>query len=342
MESTLLSICISSYNHGSKCVQLVKKILSIKDKRYNIFICDDNSDEETILKLKTLMDHQVTVIFNKRNVGPCQNWYRTIDSGNGKYILHILDRDDVQVKYLKMIMDILEKNSVGAGYCGRSSAILMKETEKKTGYAICGKGREAFLTLGGVPVHPTGFVVEKKIWKQDNYKKFFYDTDKYGIYPHSYVLGIIAVKRDLLFSPVLFYQHIYRSDNKRSGFYKRSNNSNYWWLPRNIIKAYNCLILYLVRVIDDSYKGEFICKKFSDGLDRATLVYRNVVGNQQEMERYGLQIDYISPWELLIISIKYKMIFTHILKKIGMNKKDIRKKLDNIWRQKIVEIIKEL
>ena len=42
---------------------------------------------------------------------------------------------------------------------------------KRKHYAICRKGREAFLTMAGVPIHPTGFLVQRDLWKKGDYKK---------------------------------------------------------------------------------------------------------------------------------------------------------------------------
>ena len=127
MGDTLLSICISSYNHGDKCVQLVNHILRVKDKRYNIIICDDNSDEKTIRELRTLSDAKVILIKNKNNLGACKNWFKTIDSGTGQYILHILDRDTISANFLSVILDILQKESVGGGILGDLRYILLRE-----------------------------------------------------------------------------------------------------------------------------------------------------------------------------------------------------------------------
>lgn len=340
MSDILLSICVSSYNRGDKCYQLVKRILAVQDKRFNVFICDDHSDKETVTKLKELTDHKVKLIQNDRNIGPCPNWFETINCGNGQYILHLLDRDDIDVSYLTIILDILEKNSVGAGYFGKSAISPVKELERQRNFAICKKGREAFLAMG-VPIHPTGFFVKKEVWKQGNYKKFFYESDKYGIYPHAYVLGIIASKRDVLFSPISFYQYMYRQNNKRSRFYDKKINKDYWWLPDSVMSTDNRLILYLSQYADDAYKEEFICQRFRHALYRTTLLYKKVVGNQLEMERYGLPVKIISSWELIINSLKYRLVFAHVLNKLEMRHKSIVNQIDQIWIENLKEIMKE-
>lgn len=344
MSDVLLSICISSYNHGDKCVQLINNILAVKDRRYNIIVCDDCSDENTMRKLKMLSDSKLFLIFNKNNLGACKNWFRTIDSGSGKYILHVLDRDTIEVNYLSIILDILEKNSVGGGYFGRSALYPVGGILKRKSYAVCNKGREAFLTMAGVPVHPTGFVVRRSIWKKGNYKKYFYESNSYGIYPHSYVFGEIAIKNPMIFSPIPFYSYTYRGSNKLSRFYEKNKIKDYWWFPENTIKTDTQLMLYLSKIGDESYREEFICRRFKDALNRATFVYKKVTANQQEMEHYGFEARYVSGWELLQISIKYKIFFLRILRKMKIDRKEFRKKIQNIWIEnlnKILNIIKE-
>lgn len=341
MEGILLSICISSYNRGSKCFQLVKKILSVRDDRFNIFICDDHSDKETIRIIKELVSPKIKLIFNEENIGACQNWFRTIDSGDGKYILHVLDRDDIEIRYLKTILDILEKNSVGAGYFGKSSIVPSEGIKKKTNYAICKSGREAFLTVGGIPIHPTGFFVKRDLWRKYNFKKFFFDSNKFGIYPHSYVISVISTKKDILYSPISFYYYIYNQNNRKSRFYQKQNNVDYWWLPDKVEHTYNSLILYLIKFADAGYKDEFICRRFYDGLNRATFVFKKIVSDEQEMGRYGVNIRYVCSWQLLLISLKYRVVFEYVLNKVGMRKKDILKKINNIWISNLKTIVKE-
>lgn len=342
MSDDLLSICISSYNHGDKCAQLVKLLLSLEDKRFNIVICDDCSNEDTVRELKTLSDSRVKLIQNKDNLGPCRNWFKTIDSGNGRYILHVLDRDMISIKYLPVVLDILEKNSVGGGYFGRSALYPAEGIVNRGNYVICNKGREAFLTMAGVPIHPTGFFVQRTLWKNGKYEKFFNKSDKYGIYPHSYVLGELAIKNDIIYSPIPFYSYTYIGSNKISRFYEKKADKDYWWMPKNTISTDNRLMLYLGRIADDSYRGEFICRRFRDALNRATFAYKRVAANQQEMEHYGLSTSYVYGCELLQISVKYKMEFVHVLKKLQINSNEIQRQLKVIWYENLKAILKEI
>lgn len=338
MQDVLLSICISSYQKGSRCIQLVQDLLAVKDNRFNVFICDDCSDDDTVQKLCKLQDDKMILIRNEKNVGPCKNWYNTIDCGDGKYILQVLDRDDINIDMIPIILDVLEEGVIGAGYIG-NSAINSVQHGHKGRFALCQKGEEAFLAMAGVPIHPTGFLVRKAVWKRGHFKKFFYQDEKYGIYPHSYVMGIIAAKQNMLYMPVSFCTYEYKGENKRSRFYQNFDKKNYWWLPDNVIKTANQLILYLYHVADDRYREEFVIRRVQEGLVRATRGYWAAITDVNEMEHYGVGTHNVSKWELLIISAKYYFIFKHVLDKLNLQSKGMKKRVNRIWMEHVKSLM---
>ncbi len=193
--------------------------------------------------------------------------------------------------------------------------------------------------MAGVPVHPTGFLVNRKYWLERKYEKFFNNQKKYGIYPHSYVLGELAVQADMLYMPIVFWRSSYHGCNRYSRFYRKSDKKDYWWLPDNVIRAANCLILYLYPLAGDECKEEFLCCRLREGIYRSTVGYRNTVRKKSEMERYRLNVCEVSEGEMLIILLKYKMIFTHILNKIDKGKKYNRHCFQAVWNQGIRDIL---
>lgn len=341
VNNILLSICISSYNRGDRCFRLVQSILSIESDKYNIFICDDHSDKNEFQKLEKIHNPKVTILQNISNQDPCKNWYNTINCGNGKYILHLLDRDIISIQNLKILIDILEQYSVGVGYIGKSAMRLINGIKRQNNVYVCKKGKEAFLVMAGVPIHPTGFLINREYWQKDKFQKFFFYSDKYGIYPHSYILGEVALKKDTLFMPVTFCRGVYGSSDNHSRFYKKENQKDFWWMPDNVIKTANQLILYLSRIAEETYKEEFVCRRFQEGLNRATIGYKRTVQNVSEMKRYGLHITRVTICKQIMISLKFKLLFIYILKKTETYNKKVRKQLMDAWLENIVEIIKE-
>lgn len=339
MEDVLLSICISSYNRGKKCAGLVRNILAVEDDRYNIFICDDCSDRENLDELWSLRNPKVTLVKNAENAGACPNWYRTVCCGNGHYILHVLDRDDIVTGYLPRLLDLLGHVSVAGGYVGMSAVTLLHKTGRNADCEILKKGEEAFVTMAGVPLHPTGFLVNREYWQKGNFRKFFYHQEKYGIYPHSYVLGKLALQADLLHMPVKFWTGSYRGCNRFSRFYEKSERKDYWWLPENMIREADRLMLYLYPLAGDTYKERFLCRRLREAVHRSTLEYREIAAEKSEMGRYGLETRWVSKGSMLLILVRYWFIFLHILKKLDGEKRCGRRSLALIWGQGVRDIL---
>lgn len=124
-------------------------------------------------------------------------------------------------------------------------------------------------------------------------------------------------------------------------FIKKKNQKDFWWMPDNVIKTANQLILYLSRIAEETYKEEFVCRRFQEGLNRATIGYKRTVQNVSEMKRYGLHITRVTICKQIMISLKFKLLFIYILKKTETYNKKVRKQLMDAWLENIVEIIKE-
>ena len=60
------------------------------------------------------------------------------------------------------------------------------------------------------------------------------------------------------------------------------------------------------------------------------------------MAHYGFKAIYISGWKLLWISIKYRQVFIHLLKKMNVVEKESRKRLENIWMDNLKSIFRDI
>lgn len=304
MKTPILSICISSYNRGRQCRRLVESILSLNSPDINIFISDDHSEEKHIAELRRIDSSAVCLVEHEYNVGACKNWYESINMGNGKYLLHVLDRDEINTTILSILLGLLKKYEVGGGYLGCMPTVERKIqclTEHSAKYHVCRRGYEAIVLLAGIPFHPTGFLIKRELWKE-KYKKYFYNEPQYGIYPHSYVLGQMAICNDLLYIQEKFYVSHYRGDEGKSNFYKNSRSKTYWWLPENVFRTSSMLISELIQDIPHRLQEDFINARVEDGFFRASIGYKYTLYNVEEMRHYGLEIDYTYVYQLYWIS----------------------------------------
>lgn len=316
-NNQLLSVCISSYNKSAKCVDLINKLIDLNDDRLTVVICDDCSDDETWIILKGINKDRVIIHRNQDNLGACPNWYETINHGMGQYILHVLDRDYIDAEMIVLLMDYLEKNTVGAGYLGNyfhGVHLDVAEGEIKCYHG----GEETVAELGCLPFHPTGFFVNKNEWKKGDFKKYFYDEKQYGIYPHSYVLSIIAMNADIALMPGSFCKHVFTLDD-RSGFYDKKKR-DYWWEPSYIYKTSIKMVEEICSLfVDSKYRNAFVSKCFKSNLSRATLRYRLERSDKNQMCHYGLKPQNITKTRLLLINLifLFKYYFFQIQKGVG-------------------------
>lgn len=340
MADMILSVCISSYNRAEICFSLVKRILKVKDERFNVIVCDDCSIDNTIELMQKIEDDRLTIRRNEENCGPCKNWYNTIDCGNGKYSLHILDRDRIDTKKLVWLCNLLEKIELAGGYICHYKLGSYPHKCNKQEIQIYDKGEEALLMFGGVPVHPTGFFIKTDLWKKGRFKKFFYEERKYGIYPHSYVFAALALKASLGYIETKFYE-TYNSNKNKSFFYSGNRIKDYWWKPENVTKNANISMQYILKFIPDDLKIKFICQRYEEGLYRATILYRQVAADKKNMERYGLQVRKILLPELLCAAIAYQFESQIILKRrVPHYYTEIRGELIKIWKNTLHQILK--
>ena len=305
----LLSICISSYNKGEKCVDMVSRLLEINDDRFNIVICDDRSEEFSVRALQRINSNKVIIKYNQKNLGACSNWHETINQGNGTYLLHVLDRDYIERGIIKPLIDFLEVNEIGVGYIGNYPV-----NKSNRLFDILPPGEETVSKIGGIPIHPTGFLIKKSEWNSKDFKDYFYNTSKYGIYPHSYIISFVGLKKEILFVRSPFCRCVY-SLGTRSSFYDKKLKHNFWWEPKAVFDTSIKMIIYICILFDVSYyKNEFIANVFQYSIARGTVGYREALLDKRLMAHYSQKVKNISISRVLIYNILFMLRFIVHLK----------------------------
>lgn len=319
-EKPLLSICISSYNKGNRCSKLIHDILTVDDDRLDIVVSDDCSSVETVKKIKTITDGRVKLFFNEENIGPCRNWYETIDRGTGRYILHVLDRDDINIVGLRFLLDILQEIDVGGGYIGSTGAAILQPVIRENGmpYVFLESGYDAVLALSGILFHPTGFLIKKTVWNS-SFKEYFYESERYGIYPHTYVMNEIAASHPMIYVPADFVSYNYVGETARSRFYQNITVKDKWWEPESFEKDEDRIIKHMFHYVDENKRNEIALRKFDVGIYRATLGYEQTIGDEAEMSHYGIEVKNVNKSELLVRSKRFYEFYSELMKDLEIN-----------------------
>ena len=92
----MISIAMTTYNGEKYLSQQIDSILNQTYSDFELIICDDNSNDNTIniLKSYSLKDKRIRVYYNNINIGFLKNFEKTISYCNGEYIA-FSDQDDI-------------------------------------------------------------------------------------------------------------------------------------------------------------------------------------------------------------------------------------------------------
>ena len=116
MTEPLISICIPTWNRRYALKDSLQSIVNQKsflDKRVEIVICDNNSDDETKVEVKRLCDVYDNIHFyeNPENIWPMPNVKKVMSLWNWKYILALWSDDYIHPNGLNELLNIIGSKS---------------------------------------------------------------------------------------------------------------------------------------------------------------------------------------------------------------------------------------
>lgn len=284
-------------------MKLVNTILAVHDERFDVIVSDDCSDDDTIEKLSTIDDERLRIFRNRQRVGAKKNWFYTIDRGDAKYILHLLDRDMMNVEYLKDIISTLEESEVGYGYIGVYASGLDND-KSRLSECIYHKGAEAMMEFGCTFVHPTGFFVKRRCWNSIESKISFFSESCESIYPHSYIYMCLCERENgMALRWKAFDTDNYSNIGRyKSAFYNEKKN-DYWWLPQVRMKEFFHMSEYVwLYVLKKNIKVELLLNRFRTSLRYATIDYLFLSMDEKNSRHYGYKKAKVRMEELVNIN----------------------------------------
>ncbi len=111
-NNIILSIVIATYNRKEIVVSKVKELLKIHSNDFNIYVLDDASSDGTVDALRQIKDSRLYIDKNSERKGILKdgampNWYRLLEMCNGKFALHLNDRDLIDSNGVAELIDFL-------------------------------------------------------------------------------------------------------------------------------------------------------------------------------------------------------------------------------------------
>lgn len=129
-----LSIIVPVFNETNTILEVVKRVLDvdIPKVKKEIIIVDDGSTDSTRDKLKKIKSQEIKIIYHKKNLGKGAAVKTGIKSASGDYII-VQDADlEYHPKFIKSLIQELEKGNAEVVYGTRLNRMPhLKKEEKK-------------------------------------------------------------------------------------------------------------------------------------------------------------------------------------------------------------------
>lgn len=187
MEKKVLSICIPTYNRKDVLIDEIKQYLTVQDDRFYIKVNDNCSTDGTAEALSEIHDNRLIVSRNAENEGNVPNWMKSLLNCNSDYVIFVLDKDLVDIKYLSAFIDYLVSEKPNFGYIDLD----LKKPKTIINYP---KGYESILQMCYLDKHPSGYFYKKEIFDEAFWSPTFQQIDKTFIFPFEILNGSISVK----------------------------------------------------------------------------------------------------------------------------------------------------
>ena len=125
----MLSIYIATYNRKEILRRKIDEMLAIKSDDFDVWVLDDCSNDGTVEMLSEFPDTRLHYIQNKERVGinedgAMPNWYRLLEACDGRFALHLNDRDIFYTDKLPDLIKFLKNHmDYSGGICDSFSGI---------------------------------------------------------------------------------------------------------------------------------------------------------------------------------------------------------------------------
>lgn len=232
MEKTVLSICIASYNKAEYTTALVKTILGNKNKKLEVIVADNASDDDTVEQLNQIQDSRLKVVVNDHNIGGAANMVHAIYCGGG-YSLYCNDRDLIYPEKLDAFIDFLELHpDYSCGWVCRN------EPEKQNNYTEYNTV-DALKSMCWRCEHPTGFFFNSDYLQgyDESYWKEFVYPDGWTAFPFENIQAELITKGDFVrYNVPVWHSTGDETHNKYiSGFETLKTNGDRWFYTQNCV-----------------------------------------------------------------------------------------------------------
>ncbi len=282
----VLSIYIATYNRKDILKKKLDDILAIQSKEFDIWVLDDCSNDGTIEMLHNIIDDRVHIIQNKERIGMQKdgvmpNWHELLERCDGRFSLHLNDRDIFYADKLPGLITFLKEHwDYSAGMCNSFSGIMIYDTPEKSLMKIPYKAS-----------HPTGIIFRSDLYSSISERSDFFKKEISYIHPHDLILGKLCENGKMFSYEKIFELADTESFAKNKSFYyKKGTEKSAWFSPQERLKEFHMFINHL-GTLDFSKKvrRRKAIKIAKSYLYFCTFNYKYYITDRGQTQHYGIE-----------------------------------------------------
>lgn len=227
-KNVILSIFIATYNRKEVVVNKIKELLKIQSDEFNVYVLDDVSSDGTADALRQINDSRLRIDRNNERVGISKdgampNWYHLLEMCDGKFALHLNDRDLIDSNGVIELIDFLKHHpTLTGGICDLTG-----------GYRIYESPESSFMAIPYFGSHPTGIVFNMDEYRLLKNRNCLFTKEAAYIHPHDLILGRLAQYGEMFqFKKIWSLAGTDSFAKNKSFLYKQGTADDAWFSPK--------------------------------------------------------------------------------------------------------------
>lgn len=149
-ERPLLSVCIPTYNRGPWLAERLAVWLESAPPAMEFVVSDNASTDGSADALAAIADRRLKLIRNAENVGAFENGLRAFEAADGRYVMQLMDKDELVPEGFARGLDELARTDVACG-----AFVLNGRADANSASTLC-RGYAALKRHALQFTHPSG------------------------------------------------------------------------------------------------------------------------------------------------------------------------------------------
>ena len=290
MNSSVLTICIPTFNRKDVLLSEVQDYLSVTDSRFRVVVQDNCSSDGTQEDLEVIKDERLVYRRNLSNFGSIVNWIKSLSGNSSEYLLFTLDKDLVDINKLPAFIDYLEREKPNFGYVDLSN-------DKPFQVLNIPKGLEAIKQTAYLSKHPSGYFWKRNLFEDEICQSYFKDINPKFDFPFEVINAHLSVKYDatIVIMPLIINANMRKLTGKTLTY----NESNIFYSCSKRLEAFQLYLSdFLTLGLPLREKKIFAAVLLKRTFSQVTVELKRLLRHKSLCEHYNLTPRVVSTKEM--------------------------------------------